>query len=380
MANVENGVISGYPDNTFRPNGEVSVAEFLKMIIESAKFELVTTSGRLWPDYYILTAKEHMLIKDGEYDDYNEKINRNETARIIARYIDVTNIKKEKNKFNDIEREYKEDILKLLKLNIIKGYDDGTYRGDKSVTRAEAITIIDRATKARRKLESERKYKPNEVQNQTNVKIKETLDKSYNVSYEIKSNEILFYDNGRYAKLDGYKLDCKNKNQIIQNIKLLLNKDSYTEVMYIPSEIINQLQIAYGENRIFVSLGMSDFVLTYYTDKTFNKKKESQNDIFSENCYMKIELGKMWRDSSEFEKENYVDEYKKIKLKKCLENEVGKSNSEEILNYMLEEYIKKISGETKEKEEKEQRTFENYIINYQKNEYDNPKFYIEKKK
>lgn len=350
------------------------------MIIESAKFELVTTSGRLWPDYYILTAKEHMLIKDGEYDDYNEKINRNETARIIARYIDVTNIKKEKNKFNDIEREYKEDILKLLKLNIITGYDDGTYRGNKSVTRAEAITLIDRATKARRKLESERKYKPNEVQNQTNVKTKETIDKSYNVSYEIKNNEILFYDNGRYAKLDGYKLECKNKNQIIQNIKLLLNKDSYTEVMYIPSEIINQLQIAYGENRIFVSLGMSDFVLTYYTDKTFNKKKESQNDIFSENCYMKIELGKMWRDSSEFEKENYVDEYKKLKLKKCLENEVGKSNSEEILNYMLEKYIKKISGETKEKEEKEQRTFENYIINYQKNEYDNPKFYIEKKK
>lgn len=378
IQSIENDIISGYPDGTFRPNAEVTLAEFLKMIIKSANFELVTEGNDLWPDYYISTAKKNMLIIENEYDNYDKKINRNEAARILARYIDITDIKREKNVFNDLESEYKNEILKLSKLGIVNGYEDKTYRGEKSVTRAEAITLIDRATKARRGLESNRKYEISKMQNQTNIKANQNNNLQQDIYYEIKNNKILFYDKGRYAKLDGFELECDNKRKIIQNIKSLVNKDSYTEVKYIPSEIINQLQIEYGENRIFVSRGMSDFILTYYIGKTFNKKAESQIQEFSENCYMKIELAKMWRDYSEFKKENYIDEYKKEKLRKCLEIEFGSLNSDEILDYMLEKYINKINGNTKEKEEIEQKTFGNYIVNYQKNTYDNPKFYIEK--
>ena len=39
------------------------------------------------------------------------------------------------------------------------------------------------------------------------------------------------------------------------------------------------------------------------------------DETFSEECYMKIEIGKMWRDYSEFLQSRYVDKYKKEKLK-----------------------------------------------------------------
>ena len=81
---ITNDIINGYSDNKFKPNEGVTLAEYLKIIIKSAKFDLIK-EGSYWPDYFIATAKQKGLILEDEIKDYNKKLTRNEIARITGR-------------------------------------------------------------------------------------------------------------------------------------------------------------------------------------------------------------------------------------------------------------------------------------------------------
>lgn len=380
---IENDIINGYGDNTFKPKEGVTLSEYLKIIIKSAKFDLVRV-GSYWPDYFINTAKEKGLILDNEFSDYNKKLTRNEVARITSRYINVKDIKKSNSTLKDLNEEYKEEIQKLIKLNVITGYEDKTFRGENNVTRAEAVVIAKRATNERRKLISNRKYSDSEKINFSNIK---TVDNDVGVDsvsaqkYKIENRKIHIYDSGRYSNLQGYEIknDYINISKTIKVINNLIDEDSYTEVIYVPfSEVVNQLIIRCGENKNVISISGYDYEITYYENKLYELKRISKEDLFSEKCYMKIELCKMWRDFSKFNKKEYIDEYKKEKLKEVMKTEFGENNGNKILKYMLEKYEKKTNGETKEVEEKEQKRFGKYTVNYYKKENSNPIFYISK--
>ena len=134
-----------------------------------------------------------------------------------------------------------------------------------------------------------------------------------------------------------------------------------------------------GENQNLVDYSMFDFSFTYYEEKPYELKRISQDGMFSEECYMKVEIGKMWRDWSEFSESKYVDKYKKEKLKECLKIEFGTSNADKVLEYMIEKYELKITRQTAGIEEKEQKVFGKFIVNYYKKSDGNPTFYISTK-
>ena len=47
--------------------------------------------------------------------------------------------------FSDVDNHWaKDSIEKLSQINIVKGYEDNTFRPDKNMTRAEVVTIINR--------------------------------------------------------------------------------------------------------------------------------------------------------------------------------------------------------------------------------------------
>ena len=281
---IENGIVNGYEDKLFRPDEKMTIAEYLKVLVKSGNFKLVKEGKDLWPDYYIATAKENGFILENEFPDYNKKINRNEIARITARYIDVTEVYEAQNKLKDLDKEYKAEICKLMKLKVINGYEDNTYKGEKEVTRAEAITIAKRATDARRKLISERKYDISNAVKLTNINKDANVDGIYkDTRYELKNGEIIIYDDGKYSKLQGYKVSGENINlkNATKVIKEMIDEDSYTGVFYIPVKgIINQLVIMNGENENYVHYGNLNFTITYYEDKPYELRRISKNEEF----------------------------------------------------------------------------------------------------
>lgn len=382
IESTENLIINGYADNTFKPDNSVTLAEYLKIIIESGKFDLLREGNNYFPDYFINTALEKGLILQNEFININKKLTRNDVAKITSRYINIVvgdaHTAPSKSKIIDIHPNYKSEINALINLGVINGYEDNTFRGEKEVTRAESIVISKRATNVRRKLISSRNYTEEEKLKYSNIK----KEGSNDLCYEIKNEKIYIYDYGRYSSLQGYEVSSENLNikKIVKIINALIDEDSYTEVLYAPDKnIFNQLVIRRGENKNNTEIGGCDFSLTYYEDKPYELRRISKKDIFSEECYMKISLIKMWRDGSRLNKNEYIDEYKKEKLRKVLEIEFGVNNADKILDYMIEKYEEKLSRKTAGKMIVEQKTFGKYIVNYYKHTDGSPNFYIAKK-
>lgn len=382
---VANSIVTGYPDGKFKPENNVTVNEFIKMVVAAGEYTLVREGSNIYPDFYIATAKKQQIIDD-EFTDFDKCLTRYEMVEIISNFIGIEDVKINKNIFTDLDKANKDKVLKLVGLKIINGYEDKTFRGEKSITRAEAVTVICRALEVRDMLIVKRKYKVEEEPNLSNY-INVTIDSENNKNssiktfYEIKDNKIKIFDNGRYASLKDYEISSKNinVNKVIKIIRKIVNEKAYLGVIYVPSKYtINELKILYGSEEQKVLCGEYDFAFNYYENKNYELSNKSLHQEFSNNCYMRIDVIKLWDDYSDYKNGVYVDEYKKEKLLDALKIEFGSASSK-ILDYMIDKNIKYVTNVECDKEHVEQKVFGNYIINYYQKEYGVPQFYIERK-
>ncbi|WP_170311686.1 S-layer homology domain-containing protein [Vallitalea okinawensis] len=142
-------VISGYSDGTFKPDSEISIDEFVKMIITILGYDM-EPGKEYWASPFIEKAHELGLIQESEFTNYRRQITRGEMARIVARAVSSDSIKDETLEvykdsimdYDSIPDEYKESILIAFSEGIISGYTDNTFRYDQLATRAEAASII----------------------------------------------------------------------------------------------------------------------------------------------------------------------------------------------------------------------------------------------
>lgn len=371
---VVNSKINGYPDGTFKPNNEVTTLEFMKILFSTLDIELVEEGLKKWPEHYIATAKKYNLP-----DNYNEKLSRYDAVEIIGKLIDLKGVTASSNKFKDLDGKYKNNVLKLTKLKIINGYEDKTFRGKNTITRAEAVTIALRTADAHKSIIANKKFKiTSDISNiGFEVKDKGAIDK---IRYEIKNSKLIFRDEGRFSYLTDYSIDEKyitNKN-LIKILEELVSENTYTAVYYVPSKyIINQIIIRYGENDDYISRGLDYFSFTYYEDKLYDLNRISLKDKFSHECYLKIDVKKLWNELYQFKNGNLVDDGVKARFLNALEIEFG-NDAEKILVYILEKYTnymnKKYDGEVIV----EQRQINNYIINFYKTDATSLEFYFEK--
>ena len=156
MELTRRGLISGYSDNTFKPNAQIRVDEFTKILISAIDENIKPSQSNYWADSYINRAKELGIIQDGEFTNYTRYITRGEMARMIALAGESV---KEKGISLDVPDNYKsyyylitdystldsnsKDIaLKVFVSGIISGFSDGSFGFDKNATRAEASAII----------------------------------------------------------------------------------------------------------------------------------------------------------------------------------------------------------------------------------------------
>ena len=148
--------VVGYSDGTVRPNANISRAEvaaiFFRLLKEdvrdgnlTAENTFTDVTGGQWHNKAISTMAKLGVVKgrNAEAFDPDAPITRAEFATICARF-DKAQISTSSN-FTDISGHWAEkSIERAATLGWIAGYSDGTFRPSNYITRAEAMTMINR--------------------------------------------------------------------------------------------------------------------------------------------------------------------------------------------------------------------------------------------
>lgn len=148
--------VIGYPDGKVHPEGNISRAEtatiffrLLKADIRdgnlTADNEFSDVSDGQWHNKAVSTMAKLGIVKGRRADrfDPNASITRAEFAAICARF--STRTVENSGSFSDISGHWAEnEIERAAAFGWISGYPDGTFRPDARITRAEAMTMINR--------------------------------------------------------------------------------------------------------------------------------------------------------------------------------------------------------------------------------------------
>lgn len=147
----EKGVVSGYPDGTFRPNNNMTKAEFYKVInmimgyIHKSEVNFTDVNSGLWYYDEVKKGVGANYILPTESLKADDKISRGEVARILGIVFEIEGDKQETAKFKDnnsIPEGLKAVIGGLKKNGYIDGYPDGTFRVNGEITRAEVVKML----------------------------------------------------------------------------------------------------------------------------------------------------------------------------------------------------------------------------------------------
>lgn len=148
--------VIGYPDGKVHPEGNISRAEtatiffrLLKADIRdgnlTADNEFSDVSDGQWHNKAVSTMAKLGIVKGRRADrfDPNASITRAEFAAICARF--STRTVENSGSFSDISGHWAEnEIERAAAFGWISGYPDGTFHPDARITRAEAMTMINR--------------------------------------------------------------------------------------------------------------------------------------------------------------------------------------------------------------------------------------------
>ena len=148
---VHKAYIFGYEDKSVRANGNLTRAEAASMVTRLAGLDLSNKAKADYKDlqdmawylpYINAALKAGMIDADGENLRPNDKITRAEFAKMLAA-IDTEN--DYVSKFQDVKgHKYEKEINKIDGNKRIAGYEDGTFRPDGFLTRAEAASFLNR--------------------------------------------------------------------------------------------------------------------------------------------------------------------------------------------------------------------------------------------
>ena len=151
--------IVGYPDKTVRPQDGITRAEvatiFFRLLTDETRDANSTKSNSYsdvaagaWYNHAVSTLSAMGIVKGDSHGKFNPNapITRAEFAAIAARFDDKANTTTAD--FSDIASHWaKNEISAASNNGWITGYPDGTFRPDNKITRAEAMTLVNRVLK-----------------------------------------------------------------------------------------------------------------------------------------------------------------------------------------------------------------------------------------
>ena len=162
-ASEHKAYIFGYADGTFRPDNNMSRAEaaaiFARLISEqknekiSGKATFKDISSKDWFAIEVGYLEKYGIIKGYSDNTFkpNESVTRAEFVAMTVRFNSLFNEVKKGSytvKYTDVASNYwaYSDVAYAKHAGWLNGYADGTFKGDNAITRAEVVTVVNRAT------------------------------------------------------------------------------------------------------------------------------------------------------------------------------------------------------------------------------------------
>ena len=162
-ASEHKAYIFGYNDGTFRPDNNMSRAEaaaiFARLISEqkgekiSGKSNFNDVSKNEWYSDYIGYLSKYGIIKGYSNSTFrpNDNVSRAEFVAMTVRFNSLFNDVKKGSytvKYTDVATNYwaYSDVAYAKHAGWLNGYADGTFKGDNAITRAEVVTVVNKAT------------------------------------------------------------------------------------------------------------------------------------------------------------------------------------------------------------------------------------------
>lgn len=117
MKNNSYGIVTGYDDNTFQPDNNITYKEYIKMIICMISYQTLAEELGGYPDGYINAAINKGIISDKEFS-YDEEITRADAVTILLNalntpimYVNEMNFSTDKNTYETIAETTYKDIF-----------------------------------------------------------------------------------------------------------------------------------------------------------------------------------------------------------------------------------------------------------------------------
>lgn len=160
---VSRGVLSGYPDGKFYPDNTITRAEFAKMIVICSGVLLSHDSNQYFSDVpesywafpYVSAARFYLTGYSTPYGDYyypTQNALREDIAIALVKIKGYSIFGADESilttMFSDslsISANARPYVAIAVERGLVSGYDDSTFRGQSSITRAEAAAMLWRA-------------------------------------------------------------------------------------------------------------------------------------------------------------------------------------------------------------------------------------------
>lgn len=365
----ELNAFSGYEDGTFRPDNQITQEEFIKTVVclicgelnESNAPTVKNTWNSKWSSWavpYLDKAFELGLIteQDTMFKLVGIPCNRGEMAKVITRAVEYlkedsvadtsTYITKLKD-YSRMKEEYKPYVLQAYAKGILSGYDDGTFRDDGLLTRAEASSVLVRLIDKNERINSDETLYDYFGRKVTWTEpLRTDVPEQYQVSMSDISISQAIYDE---AVVNGGNISTKTLSRskammfedlVLQSIKYDGDTITLTVPDYLPESQRWAIEIAYWDIDNDYDFTM---MKSYYIDKSGTYEF---NDI---KVLEQISIKVLPLNSNSFTSGIFIDNGANLSLERLDKPEVSfnniRTNFEWVQGQGYKDYIKDFDGE-----------------------------------
>ena len=365
----ELNAFSGYEDGTFRPDNQITQEEFIKTVVclicgelnESNAPTVKNTWNSKWSSWaipYLDKAFELGLIteQDTMFKLVGIPCNRGEMAKVITRAVEYlkedsvadtsTYITKLKD-YNRMKEEYKPYVLQAYAKGILSGYDDGTFRDDGLLTRAEASSVLVRLIDKNERINSDETLYDYFGRKVTWTEpLRTDVPEQYQVSMSDISISQAIYDE---AVVNGGNISTKTLSRskammfedlVLQSIKYDGDTMTFTVPDYLPESQRWAIEIAYWDIDKDYDFTM---MKSHYIDKSGTYEF---NDI---KVLEQISIKVLPLNSNSFTSGIFIDNGANLSLERLDKPEVSfnniRTNFEWVQGQGYKDYIKDFDGE-----------------------------------